>query len=160
MVNPERPQKLILVSRETLVLKRQNIKFSTTVKFLGLHTDRELMWKEQTTAAVGKGRNWLRQCSQLAKTSGGVSRHHMRKLYLTMVRPRMLYGVDVFSGPALQSNSFKVKKGRRAALKKLEEIQRSMALLIVGGLQSSPTDSLNIHANLLLFRLMVDKARF
>ena len=160
IMDPGRPHKRIPVPRETLVLNGQNIKSATTVKFLGLHIDRELRWKEQIAAAVGKGRNWLRQCSRLAKTSGGVSRCHMRKLYLAVVRPRMLYGADVFLRPAPWSDSFKVRKGRRAGLNKLAAIQRSVALLIVGGLRSSPTDSLNIHANLLLFQLMVDKAQF
>ena len=111
-------------------------------------------------AAIGKGREWLRQCSRLAKTSGGMSGRHMRKLYLAVVRPRMLYGADVFLGPALRSDSLQNKKGTRAALSKLAAIQRSAALLIVGGLRSSPTDSLDVHANLLPFHLMVDKARF
>jgi hypothetical protein len=101
MVDPERPRKRIPVARKTLVLNGQNIKSATTVKFLGLHIDRELRWKEQIAAAIGKRRGWLRQCSRLAKTSGGVSGRHMRKLYLVVVRPRMLYGANVFLGPAL-----------------------------------------------------------
>ena len=35
-----------------------------------------------------------------------------------------------------------------------------MAILIVGSLRTSPTDSLDIHANLLPFHLMVDKVHF
>ena len=158
--DPLRPRKRTPLPRRNLLLNGQNIKSSTTVKFLGLHIDRELRWKEQFAAAVGKGREWLRQCSRLAKTSGGVSGRHMRQLYLAVVRPRMLYGADVFLGPALRSDSFKNKKGCRSALNKLAAIQRSAAILIVGGLRSSPTDSLDIHANLLPFHLMVDKVRF
>ena len=45
----------------------------SSVTFLGLHIDRELRWKEQIAAAIGKGREWLRQCGRLAKMSGGVS---------------------------------------------------------------------------------------
>ena len=66
----------------------------------------------------------------------------------------------MFLGPALHSDTVKNKKGRRAALNKLAAIQRNAALMIVGGLRSSPTDSIDIHANLLPFHLMVDKARF
>ena len=129
-------------------------------KFLGLHIDRELRWKEQTAAAIGKGREWLRQCSRLAKTSGGVSGGHMRRLYLSVVKPRMLYGADVFLGPALRNGTIKNKQGTRAALNKLAAIQRSAAIMIVGGLRTSPTDTLDIHANLLPFHLLVDKVRF
>lgn len=84
----------------------------------------------------------------------------MRKLYLSVVRPRMLYGADIFLGPALRSDSIKNKKGSRAALNKLAATQRSAALLVVGGLRTSPTDTLDLHANLLPFHLLVDKVRF
>ena len=142
------------------MLNGQSIKSTTTAKFLGLHINRELRWKEQVASAIGKGREWLRQCSRLAKMSGGVSGHHMRKLYLAVVRPRMLYGADVFLGPALHRDSFRNKKGSHAALNKLAAIQRSVVMLIVGGLHMSPTDTLNMHTNLLPFHLMVNKARF
>jgi ribonuclease HI/exonuclease III len=158
--DPLRPRKRVPLPRRNLLLNGQSIKSATTVKFLGLHIDRELRWKEQIAAAIGKGREWLRQCSRLAKTSGGISGRHMRKLYLAVVRPRMLYGADIFLGPALRSGSFNNKKGSRAALNKLAAIQRSAAISIVGGLRTSPTDSLDIHANLLPFHLMVDKTRF
>ena len=57
----------------------------------------------------------------------------MRQLYLTVVKPRMLYGADVFLGPTMRYESFKNRKGRQAALNKLAAIQRSTALTIVGG---------------------------
>ena len=138
----------------------QRIKSTPTVKFLGLHIDRELRWKEQIVAAIGKGREWLRQCNRLAKISGGVSGRQMRRLHLTVVRPRMLYGADMFLGLAMQYESFKARKGGCAALNKLATIQKSAAISIVGGLQTSPNDMLDMHANLLPFHLMVDKVCF
>ena len=72
----------------------------------------------------------------------------------------MLYGADMFLGPALQSTSFKVHKGGQAALNKLAAIQRRAAILIVSGMGTSPTDMLDIHANLLPFHLLVNKVRF
>ena len=66
----------------------------------------------------------------------------------------------MFLGPVLQSASFKVNKGRHAALNKLASIQRRAAILIVGGMHTSPMDMLDIHANLLLFHLLVDKVWF
>ena len=106
-----RPWKRIPQPRHNLVLNGQNIKSTTTVRFRGLHIDRELKWKEQIAAAIGKGREWLRQCRRLAKTSGGVSGWQMRRLYLAVVKPRMLYGADVLLGPAMQYESFKSRKG-------------------------------------------------
>ena len=43
---------------------------------------------------------------------------------------------------------------------KLAAIQRSAALMIVGGLHTSLNDLLDMHANLLLFHLLVDKVQY
>ena len=158
--DPMRPQKWIPQPRPDLILNGQVIKSMMTVKFLGLHIDRELKWKEQIAAVIGKGRDWLRQCNRLVKISGGVPGWQLRRLYLTVVKPRMLYGADVFLGPAMHSELFKNRKGECAALNKLAAIQRGMAILIVGGLQSLPNDVLDMHANLLPFHLMVDKVHY
>ena len=80
--------------------------------------------------------------------------------FLAVVKPRMLYGADVFLGLALHSESLKNKKGGCTALNKLAVIQRSAAIMIVGGLRTLPNDSLNMHANLSLFHLLVNKVRF
>ena len=85
MKDPLRPRKRIPMPRGNLMLNGQSIKSATTVKFLGLHIDRELRWKEHVAVAIGKGRDWLRQCGRLAKTSRGVSGHHVRRLYLAVV---------------------------------------------------------------------------
>ena len=45
----------------------------------------------------------------------------------------------------------------QAALSKLAAIQRSAAILIVGGLHLSPNDALDRHANLFPFHPLVDK---
>jgi hypothetical protein len=47
-----RLRKRIPVPRRTLILNGQSIKSATMVKFLGLHIDRELRWKEQLVAAA------------------------------------------------------------------------------------------------------------
>jgi len=66
----------------------------------------------------------------------------------------------VFLGPALWSTSFKVNKGGCTALNKLASIQRRAAILITGRMRTSPTNMLDIHTNLLLFHLLVDKVWF
>lgn len=81
----------------------------------------------------------------------------MRRLYLSVVRLRMLYRADVFLGPVLRCESFKARKGGCTALNKLVAIQRSAAIPIVGGLHTSLNNALNMHANLLPFHLMVNK---
>ena len=111
VIDPVRPQKRIPLPRPNLVLNGQIINSAMMVKFLGLHIDRELKWKEQLAAVIRKGRDWLRKCNRLAKTTGGISGRQMRRLYLAVVKPRMLYGADVFLGPALCNDSLKNRKG-------------------------------------------------
>jgi hypothetical protein len=130
------------------------------VKFLGIHIDRELRWKEQMAAALGKGQDWLGQCSRIAKLSGGISGQHMHQLYLSVVRPQMLYRADMLLGPSLWSASFKVNKGGCAVPNKPASVQRRPAILIISRMHMSPTDMLVIHANLLPLHLLVDKAQF
>jgi hypothetical protein len=72
----------------------------------------------------------------------------------------MLYGADVFLGPALWSASFKTNKGGHTALNKLASVQRRAAILIVGRMHTSPADTLDIHANLLPFHLLINKVWF
>ena len=81
-------------------------------------------------------------------------------LYLVVVVPRILYGVDMFLGPALRCKSFRERKGGQVALGKLAAIQRSAALMIVGGLHTSPNDLLDMHANMLPFHLLVNKVQY
>ena len=49
-----RPQKSVPQPRPDLTLNGQIIKSMMTVKFLGLHINRELKWKEQIAVAIGK----------------------------------------------------------------------------------------------------------
>ena len=134
--DPMRPQKRIPQPRVDLILNGQRIKSTMTVKFLGLHIDRELKWKEQIAAAIGKGRECLRQCNRLVKILGGVPGQQLRRLYLTVIKPRILYGADIFLGPIMHSNTIKTRKGGCMVLNKLAAIQRSAALLSYGNTQS------------------------
>jgi hypothetical protein len=158
--DPFQPRKRIPIPRADFMLNGQRIKSVRYVKFLGLHIDRELRWKEQFAAALGKGQDWVGQCGRIARPTGGVSGRHMYRLYISVVVPRMLYGADIFLGPALRSASRQTYQKGRAALNKLAAVQRRAALMIVGGMRTSPTDALDVHANLLPFHLLVDKVRF
>lgn len=69
--DPFRIHKRIPAPQADLILNGQRIESSTTVKFLGLHINRELRWKEQAAAALGKGQDWVGQCGRIARPTGG-----------------------------------------------------------------------------------------
>ena len=67
----------------------------------------------------------------------------IRKLFISVCLPRMLYGCDVFCAYKIASPDTK-----SGLIPRLARVQRAAALQITGALKSSPNDSLDIHADL------------
>ncbi|KAJ7080435.1 hypothetical protein B0H15DRAFT_787191, partial [Mycena belliarum] len=97
--DPAHPGKKILDEGEPLLIDGHLVKPAPSVKLLGLHLDKALRWKQQFAAAVGKGHAWLAQFARLARPTRGITAGPMRRLYLAVCVPRMLYGADVFMSP-------------------------------------------------------------
>ena len=146
--------------RTPLVLGQQSIASQTSAKFLGVIVDNQLRWKEQGAAALRKGQAWVGQICRLSQVTKGVSRAHMRRLYLAIAVPRMLYAADIFLTPQTRRTvSRTAQKSGRAIITKLATIQRRAAIAITGGLRSSPTYLLDALAGLLPFHILVDQHR-
>jgi hypothetical protein len=64
----------------------------------------------------------------------------------------MLYAADLFFVPSSPRN-----KGTKGFVNKLARVQRMAGLYITGAIRSIPTDSLDAHADLLPFPLLVNK---
>ncbi|KAJ7353147.1 hypothetical protein DFH08DRAFT_625733, partial [Mycena albidolilacea] len=122
------------------------IKTTPSVKLLGVHLDRELRWHEQGAAALAKGEAWLIQTARIARASRGIGASDMRRLYLGVCVPRMLYAADLFLSPRVKS--IPPREAQRAIVKKLRSVQRRAALAITGALRSTPTDVLDAYAHL------------
>jgi hypothetical protein len=119
-----------------------------SVKLLGIHIDCELRWHQQEAAALAKGQAWLNQTARVAHALRGIGACYMCCLYLSMGVPQMRYGADIFlSPPPCQWGQAKQKE--RAIIKKLCTIQICAALAITGALHSTPTEVLDVYANLL-----------
>ena len=73
--------------------------------------------------------------------------------------PRILYGIEVWHPPQQKSRRG-VKPPTCAATRKLTTVQREGALAITGGFRTSPTDSLNAHAALLLMHMRIERIKF
>ncbi|KAJ3754820.1 hypothetical protein EV360DRAFT_50905, partial [Lentinula raphanica] len=148
--------------QEPLQLGDKVIPVKNVMKLLGLLFDRELRFKEQSAAAVAKGQAWISQFRRLSRTTGGAAASHVREWYIATLMSGMLYGADVFltpqhhPGAASRDGSVR-KKPQRAVVGKLASIQRQVALMITGALPSTPTDLLDIHADLLPMPLAIDK---
>src|SRR5882724_135671 len=90
--------------------------------------------------------------SETSQKMKGVSTKHMRRFYIMIVIPCMLYAADLFlipqSGQAIRS------KGH---IKRLGRVQRQASIHVTRALRSTPTDSLDAHADLLPFQYLIEK---
>jgi ribonuclease HI len=93
------------------------------------------------------------QIQRIARVTRGVPSHLIRRLYLAVAIPRILYAADV----SLVSGHRRRGAGSRAVVSKLASIQRKAALAITGAMRSTATDVLDAHANLLPMSVLIDK---
>ena len=141
--------------REALRLPQVEVQPSKSTKYLGVIFDQNLNWKEQHARAIGKGTNWAMQIRRLARPSWGLTPGNARRLYISVVIPRILYVIDMWC--ALPYTNGKRQRGTVTVTGKLTTIQRSGALVITGGLHTSATDALDAMAFLLPAPLLADK---
>ena len=87
-------------------------------KFLGVILDQELKWHAHVNYALTKGMKWITQYCQLAKNTKGVSAKYMRRFYIIIAIPHMLYTADLFL--TLQSSQTNGSKGH---IKRLGRVQ-------------------------------------
>ncbi|KAJ7334890.1 hypothetical protein DFH08DRAFT_965628 [Mycena albidolilacea] len=98
------------------------------------------------------------------QSAAGIGTRDMRRLYLGICVPQILYAADIFLSPPAVNRSLLVQftpKERReqAVVKKWCSIQQCMALAITGALHSTPTDVLDAYANLLPVTHLIDKVQ-
>lgn len=154
-INPRKTQP---IPRLSIRIGGRTIKPVQSTKFLGVILEQSLSWTEQIAAALAKGTDWAIQCKRIAKPTKGIPLHFARRLFLAVCIPKMCYAIDIWSAPS--SRPLGPRRGKRlgGSLGKLARVQRQ-ALLMLGPLRTTATDTLEAHANLLPFHLLVEKER-
>ncbi|VDC04308.1 unnamed protein product [Peniophora sp. CBMAI 1063] len=153
------------IQRPELRLGNVTIRPTHTHRFLGVIWDDQLKWKDQADGAVAKGRKYVLAIRRLARIKHGLRPKFVRRLYISVAIPKMLYAVDVWCLPIPRDipcarPTMSARQGSLGVIRRLATVQRIAALTITGGLRSSPNDILDIHANLLPMRLLVAKHCF
>ena len=133
--------------RPSLVLRGVTIKSSPTHKFLGVVLDNELRWKAQAANATAKGAGYTMLLRRLSATSWGVPAKLIRQLYQSVAIPKITYAAAVWLQPSYSHSSNRRLRGSIGTAKKIELLQRVATLAIMGAMRTSPTDSLDVHAN-------------
>ena len=121
-------------------------------KFLSIILNDELWFQKHTAYALRKGERWISQIKRLSKVTKEMHGAHTRRLYYSVTIPSMLYAVDVWCPQPANSLNSRRKGGMRAAIQKMETVQRKATLLVTGALRTTPSDLLFAHANMLPLR--------
>ena len=146
--------------RPPIVIRGITIKPSTSHKFLGVMVDQELRWKEHASYALAKGMAYVALLRRISTSAHGVSPKLIRQLYRSIAVPKMLYAASVWLKPIFSAGSQSLTRGSQGIVKKLTQVQRSAAITITGVMRTSPTDSTEIHANLMPMSTLVQKILF
>jgi ribonuclease HI len=152
--DPLNQGKTRLIPCPPLRINGQEVPVKDHHKFLGVILDRTLSFKEQGAAAIAKGDYFISAFRRLAKPTVGVPPRIFRHFYLAVAVPRMLYAASIWLTPPPQTRGIRQSKG---IMNKLQSIQRKAAILVTGAMRTSPTDSLDAHANLLPLPLLAAK---
>ena len=128
-----------------------------SIKYLGVYLDQHLNWKEQEAYTTKKGATWAVQLRRVVRPDWGLTPKFARHMYTSMAIPRILYTVDIWAPPTYNCKQKEKPTANKRFTMRLFTIQRAGTLAIVGGLRTSPTDTLCTHADILPAHLELDK---
>ena len=144
-------------SRTLLQLPQRVVKLATSTKYLGVFFDQNLNWKAQQAHTIKKGTQWAAQIRWIMKQTWGIMPKYVRQLYISVALPRTLYAIDLWCTPMQSEHPGPRAIGSAKAMKQLTTLQHAAAIVIMGGLWTSPTDALNTCTFLLLAWLNINK---
>ena len=87
----------------------------------------------------------------------GIPTRLMRQLYQTVAIPKFTYGADIWFRPMFKRGSDTIQRGSKGIANRLTSVQRIAAISITSAMRTTPTDSLEAHANLLPVPLLLQK---
>ena len=144
--SPTNPRKTVPTARVPIKIAGRLIKPVSSHKFLGVIIDEQLRFKEQMAAAAAKGTKYALACRRLAKPSLGIRQKHMKRLYDSVVVPKMFYAVDVWGAEMV--SRLGSRAGRKGNGRILDKVLRMHALTTTGAMRTTATDAAVAHANL------------
>ncbi|PIL37604.1 hypothetical protein GSI_01298 [Ganoderma sinense ZZ0214-1] len=140
-----------------LCLGDTTIEPSSHHRFLGVLVDHRLRFHQHIAAALGKGMIWVTALRRLARSQYGLAPALIRRLYLAVAIPSMLYAVDTFISPISKPDGARRCRGSVGAVRKLGRVHREAVILITGAMRTTATDIMTAHADVLPLPLIIDK---
>ena len=111
-----------------------------TKKFLGLHFDSSMTWREHITRLRGSCNKILDLFKHLSYKHWGADRTTLLRLYTMMMKPKLDYGCEAY------------RSACRTLMDSLPPIQNAAIRIATGAFRSSPVLSLLSDSDLLPFR--------
>ena len=147
------------LDRPSLRIGDTTIEPSTSTKYLGIYLNQHLNWKEQQASTAKKGTIWASQIRRLVRPGWGLTPKYARRLCASVAVPRIFYGIDVWAPPTKWEGEGEERQRprNRHTSNCLTSVQRPGTLAILGGLRTSPSDSLCTHANITPMHLEMEK---
>ena len=121
----------------TLYLHNTPIPYKKSIKFLGLIFDHHLTWNEHISNLQNRCKKDIQLLSLISYHNFGADFTTLRKLYTSLIIPKLDYAGFVFDMAA------------ETHLKKLDRIQFAAIRVIVGAIRCTPTIKLGIESNLM-----------
>lgn len=118
-----------------LKINNETIPKSECTKYLGVHMDNKLNWKEHIQHIIVKVNKRLSLVKRLAGVSWGNTQDTMNTTYKTYIKPIMKYGSEVMA------------TAKPSVIYKLETAQNNALRLISGAVRTTPTLALQVYTH-------------
>jgi len=134
--------------QEKLSLKVNGKLINTVTKaiFLGINIDQQLNWNDRINAVVNSCKSKINLLRSLTGQLWGAGKYSLLKIYRTLIRPRLDYGLELF---------YTASKG---SWKKLETIQTTCLRLACGAMRGTANDTLQQECGELPLKLRRKRA--
>ena len=116
-----------------LKINSQKIPKSESTKYLGVHMDNKIPWRNRVEHTINKANQRLRLIKRLVGATRGSTQETMNTMYKTYIKPVMKYGSEVL----ITASS--------STLKALETTQNNALRLITGGIKTTPILALQLY---------------
>jgi hypothetical protein len=143
--------------RSPLALPNVTIEPSQSTKYLGVYLDQHLSWNTHIAHAIKKGASWSVQIRRVVAPSWGLMPIYARKMFVSVAILKIMYTVDVWGILKALEILETHRRGTNTAVSKLTSTQRAGTIAITGCLCTTPTDALDLHANVPPLHLEIDK---